>query len=320
MSRSIVRFLLPAAIGILAGVASAQTPSPGTLLAQADELAAQGKLEEAIDAAGQALHSAEQAYGANDQRLVQPLKTLARLYELHHQYAKAETEYQRALKLVQWAPARHDEAAQLKLSILSVASKRAAEARLAAGEAPRTQARSLRARAPHAAPQVKPNVAAQTVPYFPWPPPASSARYELPQTLFGSYSTVGEVSSAILTALRKADYVDWSFFQTEDGGIALVTRLEKIGDDGTPADPRWPAGFDENPAGFVDFVRGLFYAKAGHYRVIVFILQEASFSQSRKAVTGMDAEEWLQNGWNKLPPELESLPFGKHSSCTALDL
>ena len=161
---------------------------------------------------------------------------------------------------------------------------------------------------------------AQPMPQFPWPPPASSAQYVFPQDSFSRYSTVGEVSDAILTALERSGYVERSFFQTGDGGIALVTRLERIGIDGSSAAgaERWLAGFDNSPASFADFVRGLFFAPAGHYRDIVFILQEASFKTSEKQATAEDAEKWLTQGLIKLPPQFAVKPFGKDSTCTAL--
>jgi hypothetical protein len=168
--------------------------------------------------------------------------------------------------------------------------------------------------------QDRDNADADTVPFFPWPPPASSARYVFPQETFSSYSTVGDVSTAILKALEHSGYVERGFFRTEPGGVVLVTRLEKIGGDGTPApeQERWPAGFESTPVGFIDFVRGLFYAKAGHYRVIAFVLQENAFTQSEQKATGKDAETWLAEGAFKLPAWLANRPFGKDSTCTAL--
>jgi hypothetical protein len=162
--------------------------------------------------------------------------------------------------------------------------------------------------------------AAPSVPQFPWPPPEPSTSYAFPKDVFSRYSTVGEVSDAILTALERSGYVERSFYQTGDGGIALVTRLEMITSDGSPMaeTERWPAESNKNPASFADFIRGLFYAKAGRYRDIVFILQEAAFRTSEKQVTAEDAEKWLTQGLIKLPPQLASKPFGKESTCTAL--
>jgi tetratricopeptide (TPR) repeat protein len=364
MTRSIVRFLLPAAISILAGAALAQTPAPATLLAQAEELAKEGKFAEAIAAADQALHSEERAFGERDPRLVPALKTLAHFHELQHGYPEAEALYKRALEVEEqelkrlqklkdkysrsWLPQtqkqevlqrnlefRQGEAAQLKLSILSVAAKRLGEGRLA--PAPGPQFRSLRARrvepvepapqaAPHAAP-LKPDAgravggeaAADVLPFFPWPPPKPSTTYDFHRTDLARYKTYGEVTSAILSALERTNYVDHRFYQTEARGIALVTKLERISSDGTPAaSDRWPEGFGDNPAGFFDFLRGLFLAPAGHYRVIVFMLHDTPIQVSATAPAAEDAARWLEGGVLQLPPEFERRVFGANSVCSAL--
>jgi len=325
MSRSIARFFLSAAIGILAGAASAQTPATDALIAQAEELSRQGKYDQAAGAAQKALASAEQEFGVNDPRIVKALKTLGLLYQLQGQDAKAEVQYQRALAILEQSPGTGgSEIAELKarLALLAAKSSKSVQQLGAARSAQASEDTGVHARGirrgvtpPAAAPSQ-----ADTVPFFPWPPPAPSARYVFPQDTFKRYPTVGEVSSAILSALEHSGYVERSFFQTQPGGVALVTRLERIGGDGSPApeDERWPAGFDNSPAGFMDFVRGLFYAKAGHYRVIVFVLQEKSFTSSEQKATGKDAETWLAVGAFKLPAWLANRPFGKDSTCTAL--
>ncbi len=320
MPRSIARFFLSAAIGVLAGAASAQTPAPDALLAQAEELSRQGKYDLAIDTAQKALASAEQAFGVSDPRIVKALKALAQLYQLRGQDAKALAQYQRALAILERSgSADSNEIAELKanLAIIAAKSARAVQAGAARGGEAAVHTRSL-TRGVGAA--KAPRNPADNVPFFPWPPPAPSARYVFPEETFKRYPTVGEVSSAILSALERSGYVERSFFQTEPGGVALVTRLERIGGDGSPApeEDRWPAGFDNSPSGFIDFVHGLFYAKAGHYRVIVFVLQEKSFTSSEQKATGKDAETWLAVGAYKLPAWLANRPFGKDSTCTAL--
>lgn len=346
MPKFIACLLLSAAIGIFSGAALAQTHETDALLARADELSREGEYDQAIGAALKALAAAEQAFGASDARLSKPLKTLARLYELQGQDAKAETYYQRALSILERsASADSDVIVELKARLAYIAAKQSREALLgeamaarqlgeakAAQESQALESRPRSIKKMRAAPP-PPAVAtsrgaaldqdkadADTVPLFPWPPPASSARYVFPQETFSSYSTVGDVSTAILKALEHSGYVERSFFRTEPGGVVLVTRLEKIGGDGTPApeQERWPAGFENSPVGFIDFVRGLFYAKAGHYRVIAFILQEKAFTQSEQKATGKDAETWLAEGAFKLPAWLASRPFGKDSTCTAL--
>jgi tetratricopeptide (TPR) repeat protein len=350
MSRSIASLLFFAFLGF-AAPAFAQTSEADALLTRADELDKQGNHDLAIVAAQKAVDAAELAFGRNGPQLVKALKTLARLYEMNGRTAEAAATYRRAFAILERAHGDTTEIAQLSKQLDATVARKHAEERF--GDTPHSSTRSLNRRAQASQTQSAPNAnqpapppseassrgltaaaqepelgaaerglggAASRLPSFPWPPPASSARYDFPQETFKRYRTVGEVSDAILDALRRSGYVEYSFFQTGDGGVALVTRLEKIANDGTPAaeGERWPAGFNNDPASFIDFVRGLFYAKPGHYRVIVFVLQEASFTQSHDTVTGNTAEDWLRGGANKLPPAIRQRPFGKDSTCTAL--
>ncbi|MGO9543778.1 MAG: tetratricopeptide repeat protein [Rhodomicrobium sp.] len=157
------------------------------------------------------------------------------------------------------------------------------------------------------------------LPDFPWPPPASSASYVFPGEIFSRYSTVGEVSSGILKALDNLGYAEHGFFGTAPGGVALVTRLERIAGDGTPAPAveRWPNGFQARQPNMVEFLKGLFFVQTGHYRVIVFILQDLPFQQKPLGVSGEEAKAWLHAGLNTLPKEIADRPFGT-GTCTAL--
>jgi tetratricopeptide (TPR) repeat protein len=335
MSRSIAVSLLWAGIAFFAGEAAGQTPDADTALAKAENLVKQGNYDGALAAAKEALRAVERAFGTSDPRLVKALKEIARIYELMERNGEAEAAYRRALTLLKSLPASdRREIAELKTKLaLAEINSRPAEAERArhAPASPRGFVKRELAAPPPPPPSApalssSPSGASSgqglvpSIPQFPWPPPEASTTYAFPKEVFSRYATVGEVSDTILTALERSGYVERSFFQTGDGGIALVTRLEQITSDGSPAaDPeRWLAGYDNNPASFVDFVRGLFYAKAGRYREIVFILQEASFRASERKATAEEAEKWLTQGLNKLPPQLASKPFGKDSTCMAL--
>ena len=135
------------------------------------------------------------------------------------------------------------------------------------------------------------------LPDFPWPPPASSASYVLPRTLFKQHKTIGEVSDAIVSALEQTGYVTRSFFRTPIGGIALVTQLERINNDGSPRAERerWPASIPSGQSvlDLAAFLRGLFFVDPGRYRVTVFIIQDHPFSQSTAKVTAREARTWI---------------------------
>ena len=161
----------------------------------------------------------------------------------------------------------------------------------------------------------------ETIPQFPWPPPAASATYVLPETLFERGRTTGQVVTAIITALERNGYVERSFFTTPADGVVLVTRLERINEDGSSAADlqRWPAVGEaaRSSVGFAQFLRGLFYVDPGRYRVIVFILQDAPFRQDPdKPLTGQQARAWLRTGANVLPRELADR--GYKGDCTVL--
>ena len=158
-----------------------------------------------------------------------------------------------------------------------------------------------------------PSDGAGQLPEFPWPPPSASASYVLPDRLFTAYRTVGEVTSSILGALEQNGYVERSFYRTPPGGVALVTRLERINTDGSPSAEaeRWPAAAQphQSARSLFDFLQGLFFVDPGHYRVIVFVLQDLPFSQSAETITAQQAHAWLVMGANVLPSEIAALPF-----------
>jgi hypothetical protein len=150
---------------------------------------------------------------------------------------------------------------------------------------------------------------------FPWPPPAASAFYVLPDNWFANLHTVGEVVRAIIPALERNGYVERSFFRIEGSGVAVVTRLERITGDGSSfAEPlRWPGpGYSLS-----GFLRGLFFVGPGRYRIIVFILRDRPFSQSSQVITRDEARAWLSSGADTLSPEAAQAPFGGWH-CTAL--
>jgi hypothetical protein len=160
-----------------------------------------------------------------------------------------------------------------------------------------------------------------SLPDFPWPPPAASSSYVLPKHLFNERDTIGQLADSIISALERSGYVERSFFKTPHDGTALVTRLERIHEDGSPwaGNERWPThGAKHNTgADLLSFLRGLFYADPGRYRVIVFIIQDMPFFQSQEKVTGEEARAWLRSGANKLPRETADRPLSS-ADCTAL--
>ncbi|HUJ03552.1 MAG TPA: hypothetical protein VLW75_07950, partial [Rhizomicrobium sp.] len=103
-------------------------------------------------------------------------------------------------------------------------------------------------------------------------------------------------------------------------GFALVARLEQIAPDGTPA----PGGVrfldpDSNaPFTLGNYVKRLFFAPDGYYRLIAFVVTDRAFVASGHAPTAAAAETWLRMGADELPGAYYSIPFTANHQVTAL--
>ncbi len=154
---------------------------------------------------------------------------------------------------------------------------------------------------------------------FPWPPPRASSRYSLPAQLLSAYKTVGEVAGAITAALESCGYTERSFYRAGNGGIVLVTRVEAIAEDGRALPPpdRWKRVVTA-PRGIANWIKGLFFAQPGFYRVIVFVIGGDSFKFDEQVVTPGMANAWLSGSVDKLPPELAVHAFSANDSVWSL--
>jgi hypothetical protein len=153
------------------------------------------------------------------------------------------------------------------------------------------------------------------LPLFPSNPPKPSAQDTLAPDLLRGYTTFGDASDAILDALRGASYVDWSFFRTAGGGVALVTKLERIKPDGTPDTPRFATQTETTD--LFSYLRGLFFLPRGRYRVIVFVMQDTSVRPGTAEATREETDDWLKRGLRNLPERVRAQPF-RSGQCDVL--
>ncbi len=133
-------------------------------------------------------------------------------------------------------------------------------------------------------------------------------------------SALRDVDARLSAALASRGYLEKSYFAVPRG-FAVVTRLEQIDNSGRSRAP--PARWSANAGGLTDFslggyLRALFTADPGRYRVIVFTVTDAPFRESDARVTSEQALEWLRGGLNKLPPSLGGLPYTNDVATTAL--
>jgi hypothetical protein len=155
------------------------------------------------------------------------------------------------------------------------------------------------------------------VPYLEWPPPEASATLVLPQRFFVGATFLSHIATRLEDALQAGGY-EYRFLGAPNG-FALISRIERIREDGAPdASPgRWDLDRKIEwslPA----LLRGLFSAPEGYFRVIVLVVTNEEFGQSGHRASSEEALKWLRFGLNALPPAIGALPVESRVRCTAL--
>jgi hypothetical protein len=285
----------------------AQSDDAAALSKQIETLMQAKKFAEATPMAERLVSIQQTKYGPDNPETLKALETLAKLYRAQNRMAEANAidERIRKSRLAQAAPGSPNGAPRSGPAFTTRGMRPPAVG------APPPAAAAPPGAAPRGMGEIASSAPRADLPDFPWPPPQVSASYNLPRNLFQARSTVGQAVEKIVAALEQTGYVQRSYFRTQADGVALVTQLESINDDGTAQGDgkRWPVLKDSKD--LVSMVRGLFYVDPGHYRVIVFILQDKPFVQSPGAVTGDQAREWLRSGANMLPHDVAARPFGQ---------
>jgi len=165
-------------------------------------------------------------------------------------------------------------------------------------------------------------VAEPDIPDFPWPPPLASAMHVLPREFFGDGDgdpTLGGVARRIELALDDGAYFERGYYRAP-GGFAMVTRLERMREDGTPEEGarRWSVAGDGEEFSLARYLRNLLVAEPGHYRLISFVVSALPFSASGAAITAGEGESLLSGGLNVMPRPLAEQPFTRDHNATAL--
>lgn len=110
------------------------------------------------------------------------------------------------------------------------------------------------------------------IPAFPWPPPKPTSRAPLARNLLATEpANLGDVARHLEASLASVGYAEYSYYSVPNG-FALATRMEQITPQGAPKpDPlRWSSALPPQPVfSLADYMRALFIAPQGDYRVIV---------------------------------------------------
>jgi len=158
-------------------------------------------------------------------------------------------------------------------------------------------------------------------PSFPWPPPRYSAFSQIAREWVAPTTpvTLASVASRLDTAFDAAGYGERSYYWIP-GGFAVVSRIEQIQPDATPAalPARWAAQPARVRAGFLDHIRALFNAPPGYYRVIVFTVTDQSYAAGERPPTSGEAQSWLSAGSLRLPDVVGAAPYSDRHYTMAL--
>lgn len=160
-------------------------------------------------------------------------------------------------------------------------------------------------------------------PAFAWPPPRPSTRRTLARHLVAGDAdtpSLGRVADRLQAALEASGYTEYSYYSVP-GGFALATRLERIYADGrSMTEPkRWEmARTPLSRFELGEYLRALFDAEAGHFRVIVFIVTPTALVPGTEPPTAAAALDWPHQGASVLPEALRKLAYGSAFQTHAL--
>ena len=156
---------------------------------------------------------------------------------------------------------------------------------------------------------------------FPWPPPAPSAQAQIPAAAFRTAvqpsPSLAAVGARLTTALDEAGHA-YGFYRAPNG-FAVVSRLERIGDDGTRiGDDGLPAPAAGEPFRFNATMAALAAAPAGFYRIIVFLVSDGTLVPSARPLQEAEAGALVDGGASALPDDFNDRPLTDAHFVTAL--
>ncbi len=159
------------------------------------------------------------------------------------------------------------------------------------------------------------------IPQFPFPPPLASAFEEIPRELLVAYKAqpkLKDVDVALSSAFARCGYGEKSFYAVPDG-FAMASRLEQINADGSFGTNRWAAETAPIRTFSIEsYLGALFRARAGHFRVVIFMVTNHPFNQTDAKITSDQAKSWVKKGSNKLPKKIGDRDYTDDYTCMAL--
>jgi hypothetical protein len=158
------------------------------------------------------------------------------------------------------------------------------------------------------------------LPRFDWPPGPPSYEKRIPARLLRAdhgTTNLGTVAQRLTDALDGAAYL-YSFLSVPDG-FALVTRMEQILPDGSRSSTPWSRELPRaGDLGFMAFIRALFTAPPGLYRVIAIVVTEAPRDRAAAPMTERRLDTLLSCGSTQLPEAIAAIDYTDRTRADAL--
>lgn len=160
------------------------------------------------------------------------------------------------------------------------------------------------------------------IPAYPvWPPEVPSSRASLDRFIAkrGGMSLY-DAGQKLIGAFEDAGYLEHSFYSAP-GGFVLVTRIEKIGENGAALDgaERYRLPNQRSDPSMTDYIRGLFFeAPPGFYRYIAIVVSNEPYRTSNENLADSEAIKRLRAGSSDLDRSYRTIPFSTDYKVDAL--
>lgn len=158
--------------------------------------------------------------------------------------------------------------------------------------------------------------------------PAWSADYPVPAGLAikDHVENLGSVFDRIVSTLSHAGISngEWSAYAIGEDGFAIATRIEHIGDNGMPVQPRWnvnPGAGKGFPRTIGEFLHALLAADPGRYRVMLIVVTDRSLQSLKDPnlpATPESLKKLISGGEDRIPDKIRALEAGDSRRCVVL--
>jgi hypothetical protein len=159
---------------------------------------------------------------------------------------------------------------------------------------------------------------------LPWPPPSPSSQLVISSQFLREAgvlpTTLAQVDTKLQEALSGAGYSGSTYWGVP-GGFAVVTPLEQTDAGGAPlrGQARWTAAIAEMKSfSLGEYVRALFTAPPGHFRVLAFVVSPQAFAPSDSEATLDTIARWSRGGLSFLPDTIGQDEFTERHRITVL--